>query len=293
MNKLVLTTLLVVAACGNGSSSGGTSGASATSKSESSIVGEFDVGEGRMLHLECTGSDGPTMVIEVGDQDTVAGSWGAVYEPLKSVGRVCAYDRANLGSSEADPGPRTIKDVADDLVALLHVAKVPGPYVLVGGSFGGNIVSVLAANHPREVAGIVFADSDPANDDPKLDPFRQNLSAKTYNECCAPELYQPSFDDPENVEHIDWKGGQAAELASVRHLPKVPTVVLTAAKPDCEPNWPCKAIAKDIVRLQALWIKGNSLGSQKIVDSGHVMQREAPEAIFAATKSVVRAVRAQ
>ena len=283
---------LALTACGNGSSTSGDAPASTASGSDSSIVGDFDVGQGKKLHLECRGSDGPTIVIDVGNDDTVSGgSWEGVYQTMQSIGRVCSYDRANLGRSDPDPGPRTIKDVADDLVTLLDVAKVPGPYVFVGGSFGGNIVGVLAANHPDEVAGIVFADSDPANDDPKLDPARQNLPEKTYKECCAPELYEPPFDAEENVEHIDWKGGKAAEVASVHHLPKVPTIVLTAAKPDCEPDWPCDAMAKDIARLQAEWIKGNPDGSQKVVDSGHNMQEEAPQAIVDATKAVVKAAR--
>ena len=281
---------LALTACGNGSSTTGDTPASTTSDSDSSIVGNFDVGQGKKLHLECRGSDGPTIVIDVGNDDTVSGgSWEGVYQSMQSIGRVCSYDRANLGSSGPDPGPRTIKDVADDLVTLLHVAKVPGPYVFVGGSFGGNIVGVLAANHPDEVAGIVFVDAWPANEDPKLDPARQNLPEKTYEECCAPELYEPPFDAEENVEHIDWKGGQAAEVASVHQLPKVPTIVLTASKPDCEPDWPCEAIAKDVVRLQAEWIKGNPHGSQKVVNSGHNLQEEAPQAIVDATKAAVKA----
>ena len=285
---LLLSTL---AACGNGSSTDGSSGASTTPSSDSSILGHFDIGEGKKLHLECRG-DGPTIVIDNGDGDAVSdGSWQAVSQSMQSIGRVCAYDRANVGSSDPDPGPRTIKDLGDDLVSLLHVAKVPGPYVFVGGSFGGNIVGVLAANHPDEVAGIVFVDSDPVNDDPKLDPARQNLPEKTYKECCAPELYEPPFDAEENVEHIDWKGGRAAAVASVRQLPNVPTIVLTAAKPECQPDWPCEAMGKDIARLQAQWIKGNPHGSQKIIDSGHDLQEEAPQKIVDATRAVVRAAR--
>jgi pimeloyl-ACP methyl ester carboxylesterase len=280
---------LAVTACGNGSS---TTGDTPKSTAGASIAGHFDVGEGKKLHLECRG-DGPTIVIDNGDGDAVSdGSWQAVAQSMQSIGRVCAYDRANVGSSDPDPGPRTIKDVADDLVNLLHVAKVPGPYVFVGGSFGGNIIGVLAANHPDEVAGLVFVDSAPANDDPKLDPARQNLPEETYQECCAEELNPPPFDAEENIEHIDWKGGRAAALASVHQLPNVPTIVLTAAKPDCQPDWPCEAMAKDSARLQAEWIKGNPHGSQKIVDSGHDLQEETPQEIVDATSAVVTAARA-
>ena len=282
---------LALTACGNGSSTDGTSGGSATPPPDSSIVGDFDVGEGKKLHLECRGSDGPTIVLDGGDGDVADGSWQGVAQSMQPFGRVCAYDRANVGRSDPDPGPRTVKDLGDDLVTLLHVAKVPGPYVFVGGSFGGNIIGVLAANHPDEVAGIVFVDAWPETKDPKLDPARQNLPKKTYDECCAPELYHLPFDAEENTEHIDWKGSYADGLASVYQLPKVPTIVLTASKPECEPDWPCDAMAEDIVRLQAEWIKGNPKGSQKVVDSGHDIQEESPQEIVDATKAVVKAAR--
>jgi pimeloyl-ACP methyl ester carboxylesterase len=209
---------------------------------------------------------------------------------MTAITRTCGYDRANLGSSDTDLGPNTVKDLGDDLVTLLHVAKIPGPYVFVGGSFGGDIVGVLAANHPDEVAGLVFVDSDPPNEDPKLDPFRRNLPSKEYAKCCAPGLFEPPFDSSENSEHIDWTASHPTELASMRHLPKVPTVVLTASQPECQPDWPCEAIARDEKRLQALWIKGNAHGSQQVVDSGHVMQREAPQAIIDAARKVMAAL---
>jgi pimeloyl-ACP methyl ester carboxylesterase len=255
-----------------------------------SLEGDFDVGGGRHLHVRCAGTGEPTVVLEVGDDDTPGGSWGAVYTPLTGITRTCGYDRANLGQSDPDPGPNTVKDLGDDLVTLLHVAKVPGPYVFVGGSFGGDIVGVLAANHPDEVAGLVYVDSDPPNNNPALDPFRRNLPAKVYAKCCAPGLFEPPFDSPENSEHVDWKASHPTELDSMSHLPKVPTIVLTAAQPECQTGWPCAAIARDEKRLQALWIKGNPRGSQRVVDSGHVMQREAPQAIIDATKEIVAAL---
>ena len=255
-------------------------------------VGEYDVGSGRKLHLECIGEGSPTIVIEVGNDDTIHGSWDAVFGPMARVSRVCAYDRANLGRSDPHPGPRTIKDLGDDLVTLLHVAEVPGPYVFVGGSFGGNIVGVLAANHPEEVAGLVFVDSNPPNNDPALDPLRVNLTDEQYAACCAdPSQYEPPFDAPENTEHIDWAASRKLALSTVENLPRVPTTVITASRPDCESDWPCERIADSVAKLQALWIDDNPMGTQVIVDSGHVVQREAPMAIVDETRKIVEAVR--
>lgn len=257
-----------------------------------SIEGRYDVGGGRQLHLECLGEGTPVIVIDVGNDDTIHGSWDAVFTPMAGVSRVCAYDRANLGQSDADPGPRLLRDLADDLVTLLHVAEVHGPYVFVGGSFGGNIAAVLADQHPEQVAGLVLVDSEPANTDPNRDPWRSTLTAEQYRQCCAGGTGPPAFDSPENLEHIDYVGGLPEELHSVRHLPPVPTTVLTATRnDDCHANWPCSALVAAERRLQALWLSNNPLGRQVDVVSGHVMQREAPDAIVQETRAVVEAVR--
>ena len=291
--------LLALAGCGSGGSREATANLSTTDSPSAAaetttdpIDGMYDVGGGRHLHLECLGEGAPVIVIVVGNDDTIHGSWEAVFTPMAAVSRVCAYDRANLGQSDADPGPRLIRNLADDLVTLLHVAEVPGPYVFVGGSFGGNIAAVLADRHPEQVAGLVLVDSRPANTDPHRDPLLSTLTAAQYRQCCPGGTGPPPVNSPDNREHIDYASGLADELHSVRHLPPVPTAVLTATRSDeCQQDWPCSAVVAAERWLQLLWLKGNPLGRQVDVDSGHVVQREAPDAIVEQTQTVVEAVR--
>ena len=256
------------------------------------LSGSFDIGGGRHLYLECIGSGSPTIIVEVGNDDTVGGSWGAVFGPLGEISRTCGYNRANLGRSDPDPGPRTITQIGDDLLKLLDVAGVNGPYVFVGGSFGGNVVSILSARHPGAVLGTVFVDSEPDSADPALDPLRSNLPAAVWQACCT-HFGPPALDDPANTEHIDYAASRSDALDAVGKQPKVPTIVLSATRyNDCQTDWPCAAIAAAEAKLQRLWIAGNPLGQQILVDSGHVMQRDAPQAIVDAARQVVTAVRA-
>ena len=46
-----------------------------------------------------------------------------------------------------------------DVHTLLTNAGIPGPYVLVGHSFGGLYTRLYAAQHPDEVAGMVLLDA--------------------------------------------------------------------------------------------------------------------------------------
>jgi pimeloyl-ACP methyl ester carboxylesterase len=73
--------------------------------------------------------------------------------------RVCTYDRAGMGYSEAGPLPRTAAQFAQELHAVLQNAQIPGPYVLVGHSLGGLPVRVFAREYQADVAGLVLIES--------------------------------------------------------------------------------------------------------------------------------------
>jgi pimeloyl-ACP methyl ester carboxylesterase len=73
--------------------------------------------------------------------------------------RVCVYDRAGKGWSDPANGPQDGAHIAADLHTLLQRAKVPGPYVLAGHSFGGLYVQSFAAQFPDQVAGLELLDS--------------------------------------------------------------------------------------------------------------------------------------
>jgi pimeloyl-ACP methyl ester carboxylesterase len=116
-----------------------------------------DVGDYR-LHLSCTGTGGPTVVL-VGGLGETSAAWSLVQPAVARMTRVCAYDRAGQAWSDSAPGAKDGKQVADDLHALLRRAGEPGPYVLAGHSVGGTYALVYAAHRPADVAGLVLLDS--------------------------------------------------------------------------------------------------------------------------------------
>ena len=129
-----------------------------------------DVG-GYRLHINCTGTGSPTVVIESGWGEMSA-SWGWVQPEVAKTTRVCTYDRAGMGWSEASPQPRTAREFALELHTLLAKANEPGPYVLVGHSLGGYTMQVYAHDYPAEVSGLVLIDSQdlPASDGATYNP---------------------------------------------------------------------------------------------------------------------------
>ena len=129
-----------------------------------------DVG-GYRLHINCTGSGSPTVVVESGWGDSSA-AWGWVQPEVAKTTRICTYDRAGMGWSEASPQPRTAREFAKELHTLLEKANEPGPYVLVGHSLGGYTVLVYAHDYPDEVSGLVLVDAQklPASDAASFNP---------------------------------------------------------------------------------------------------------------------------
>ena len=119
-----------------------------------------DVG-GYRLHLYCTGTNlanNPTVILEQG-LGGISSAWVLIQPEVAKVTRVCSYDRAGMGWSEPSPEPRDAQHIAAELHTMLHNADIPGPYVLVGWSFGGLYARQYAGQYPDEVSGLVLLDS--------------------------------------------------------------------------------------------------------------------------------------
>ena len=111
------------------------------------------------LHIHCTGTGTPSVVFESGLGGTSL-DWVRVQPEVARFTRACSYDRAGYGWSELGPEPRHADRIAAELDRLLLQAHVPPPHVLVGHSFGGLAVRLLAARKERRaVAGLVLVDA--------------------------------------------------------------------------------------------------------------------------------------
>ena len=80
--------------------------------------------------------------------------WGFVQPDVARFTRVCSYDRAGMGYSDAGPSPRTARRIASELAELLARSGIGGPVVLVGASIAGFDVRVFASDHPERAAGL-------------------------------------------------------------------------------------------------------------------------------------------
>lgn len=223
------------------------------------------------------GTGSPTIVIEAGEGQ-LSDEMNQLTPALAERGRVCSYDRANLGQSGPATTPRTARDIVDDLHALLGAAAVPGPYLLIGHSGGGPYVQLYARVHPTEVAGVLITNPVPPCAEwmeqafPQMSGSEQNLERAYY-----------AGDNPETV---DWC--ESSEQISSLPAPSMPVEVLIStiaqcarAEDICGRTYP--AYTEVMIDLAASWPEGHF--SQ--VESIHSIYVGDPEAFLAVVDALL------
>ena len=137
-----------------------------------------DIG-GYRLHIQSAGTGQPTVILDAG-MGASSIDWFLVQSEIAKFTRVCAYDRAGYGWSDAGPNPRTSQQIVNELHTLLETAKIPPPYILVGHSFGGINLRLYANQYPDEVAGIVLVDASHEEQMQKLSPIPFQLKLASF-----------------------------------------------------------------------------------------------------------------
>ena len=284
-----------------------------------------DVG-GHRIHIHCTGSGSPTVVLEAG-LGLTALLWRAVQPGIAAFTTVCSYDRAGYGYSDPGPLPRTVERRVDDLRAALRGAGRPPPYVLVGHSAGGLAARSFQHRFPGEVVGVVLVDSSHEDQFVRAPP---SLAAGMRAEGSQAEVaaaLQPLGVTRLLLAFIARQAGVPQDLAdeyvalSVRRpyleavrsetdqllgrkdvppgvtLGELPLVVLTAGKAG-ELDLP----PADAAAFRRLWVEElqpelarlSSRSRQVTVEgSGHLIPMEEPGAVVEAVRQVVDEIRAR
>ena len=235
------------------------------------LSGDFEenihAGGGYQLFLRCTGHGSPTVILEAALGNT-SDTWASVEPEVARFTRVCSYDRASVGRSDPAPRPRTSQSSVDDLRALLGLAGVGGPYVLVAHSFGGYHTQLFARQdqvQERQVAGAVLVDATPVDWPSVLDRFGV-----------------PTPTPEQNPEGVDVRAS-AEEIGWAPPFPDVPLVVLTrtAGSPnaDVEHAWQQRQQAHAGLSRQGELVVAEG--------AGHFIQRDRPDVVVDAIRRVV------
>ena len=268
------------------------------------------------MHIDCMGEGSPAVIFSSGLGDTYI-SWLKVQPQIATFTRVCSYDRAGLGYSDASSEPRTSKVIAQQLHALLQAAAIAPPYVLVGHSMGGFDVRLYASLYRDQVAGMVLVDASHPDQENRLPPELKNLEGSGLREeefleytmpFGLPRLIGLCESDPvqraaecnfrnarEIVAELKAVEESSAQTGATSSLGDMPLVVLSH-----DPEKPSSELPPDLaISVNEAWEKMqeemahlSTRGTQKIVkNSAHYIQIDQPEVVIDAVQGVVEQVR--
>ncbi|GGD06670.1 alpha/beta hydrolase [Aquisalinus flavus] len=121
----------------------------------------IDVAPGRRLHYLIDGpEEAPFVLYDAGAFGIYADGWW-IKENLKQDFRVCLYDRAGMGASDAVPddvSPNP-KFHVEDMRRLCAALGQSDPFILLGHSMAGLRLQTYANLYPEELRGLVFIDA--------------------------------------------------------------------------------------------------------------------------------------
>lgn len=245
------------------------------------IEGSFDVGD-HSLFLVCEGDGSPTVVYFHGlAQDP--GSSGKengvqVAAALRDDYRVCRYDRANVGESDTVEGEQTADDAVADLHALLQAADVPGPYVLLGASFGGLVAYDYAVTFPKGIEGMVVLDPTLPRENVDIDPYYQPvdglLTGKEWKDI---------------AEHMDYLDSMQQTQALEGREPAIPLTYIALKHPETWWSPVTKESMQAYRTMQQRFVDLWSPGTMLILDVPHYMEPIIPDRIADVVRGVIAA----
>jgi pimeloyl-ACP methyl ester carboxylesterase len=219
-----------------------------------------------------------------------ARTWDRVTERL--AGRdVLTIDFRGWGRSAALPGPYTLRQLADDTLAVIADAGV-SDYVLVGHSMGGKVAQLVAATHPAGLRSLILVGPGPAKPATEITPeyqaglshgydseesiaaARDTILTATVLSAQAKAQVIADSQAAGDEARTEWpRHGIAEDITTDTLMVEVPALVLAGERDQVEPV--------EVLRHNLLPYLATA-DFAILPDTGHLMPLEAPAQLAAA-----------
>lgn len=219
----------------------------------------------------------PAVVLQSGLGDGRT-TWNTVWPQLTARHRVFALDRPGYGDSPATTAPRDPCQVARELHAALHDAKVPPPYLLVGHSLGGLYQFAFARLYPGETAGMLLLD-------PTHPEHWATLQRDTPKTAAMVTGLRNTLFTPAMRAEFD---AQAQCLDKLPPWPSnLPARLIFSGRFGPLDNAEYQRV---LMQLRADWQQRLGASAETVSNSGHYLHRDAPDRVVQALERLLSAV---
>jgi len=246
--------------------------------------------------LECRGHGSPVVLVFATGYVPASQPWPAVQPAVEQFTTVCN----RIGVAPDAHQPLTGERIVNELHEVLRTAGVSPPYVLVGWSAGGLVTRWFDDRYPGEVAGFVFVDSSHPDTQDRPPPpiavppwsvpvlLETGLLRALATDRLPDALSRRLLTRPRQREQVTAYLVFSAILRGSRRAPagplalgSRPTVVLTS-----------EGMPRSWMSFQGDLAVQSSNSVQAVVKgAGHEIHIDRPEAVVAAIRDVVAAVR--
>ena len=214
---------------------------------------------GFRLNLAETGA-GETVLVFLHYFGGSARTWGPVMAGLAGQFRCLAPDARGWGDSDAPPTGYTVRDMADDVAALVAALGLTR-YTLVGHSMGGKAAQALAARRPAGLERLLLVAPSPLSPEPMTEDARAKMRAGWGDEDAARETLKTiaklpldrdaealALADTLRASRVAWEAwadaGSREDLSALAAMIEVPTFVLVGAS---DPVLPPDVLRREVV----------------------------------------------
>jgi len=144
----------------------------------------LEVAPGVELHFVVWPGERPVILLEAGGGEDLS-QWGDMPKDIvsRTGATVVAYSRAGFGESDLPDTPYDMEEEVEWLMTALRQLQLDRDLILVGHSYGGWFMRLIAHEAPEHVIGMVF-----------VDPFSHELVARVGAE---------AIDEMSNTQSID------------------------------------------------------------------------------------------